>query len=87
MNKQLQALIKRAHHLKPVVIIGAQQLTTNVHKEIERALSDHELIKIRINTGERDELIQITSTLCEHHKAQLIKKIGHVVVIYRKNKD
>ena len=37
------------HALQPVVMIGSQGLTDNVVEETERALNDHELIKINTN--------------------------------------
>lgn len=81
MKKHLKG---QAHQLKPVVIIGANGLTDGVHQELERALNDHELIKIRISQQERDERKVTTAAILEHHGAELISKIGHIIVIYRK---
>ena len=39
-----------AHHLDPVVMIGNDGLTPNVHKEIDAALIAHGLIKVRVLT-------------------------------------
>lgn len=84
MNKQQILQLKRqVHKLKPVVIIGAQGLSTAVHNEIDTALEAHELIKIRINAEDREQRQQIIKTICEHHGAQLIHKIGHIIAIYR----
>lgn len=81
MKKHLKS---QAHQLKPVVIIGANGLTEAVHQELERALDDHELIKIRISSQEREDRKLITDAIVEHHGAELISKIGHIIVIYRK---
>ena len=43
-----QALKKQAHHLKPVVQSGAAGVTDPVLAEIDRALTDHELVKIKL---------------------------------------
>ena len=48
-------LRQTAHHLKPVVLVGQHGVTAPVIAEIERALTDHELIKVRFRGLERDE--------------------------------
>ncbi|MEC9240752.1 MAG: YhbY family RNA-binding protein, partial [Pseudomonadota bacterium] len=44
-TKVLKAI---AHHLDPIVTIGNAGLSTSVIAELKRAISDHELIKIRL---------------------------------------
>jgi RNA-binding protein YhbY len=46
--KERQVMKAKAHALKPIVGLGNQGLTANVHSEIDRGLYDHELIKIRL---------------------------------------
>ena len=45
----------QAHHLNPVVLLGASGLTEAVMKEIDRELKAHELIKVRVPTDDREE--------------------------------
>lgn len=71
------------HKLSPVVMIGDRGISEGVEAELERALNDHELIKIKVNVadpGERREMIQ---QLCESHKAELIQGIGKIALLYR----
>jgi RNA-binding protein len=82
-----QELKGRAHHLKPVIIIGGDGLTPGVHNEIDRALTDHELIKIRVNAEDRVERKAITAELVNFHKADLVGSVGHIIIIYRLNPD
>jgi RNA-binding protein len=77
------ALRGKAHKLNPIVIIGSSGLTENVHKEIDRALEDHELIKIRVNAEERAQKTQMIAEICEKNSAELIQLIGHIAVLYR----
>ena len=42
------------HHLKPVLIVADNGLTEGVLAEFERALNDHELIKIKVNILDRE---------------------------------
>ena len=85
--KTRQALKAKAHKLKPVVLIGSNGLTDAVHKEIDRALHDHELIKVRIATTDRELKQAIYSEISAANHAEPVQLIGNMVVIFRKNKD
>ena len=74
-----------AHALKPVVIVGSQGLTQAVQLEIYRALEDHELIKIKIACGDREQRKLIANDILHEQAAELIQSIGHVIVIYRQS--
>ena len=71
------------HKLNPVVIIAQKGLTENIKKEIERALTKHELIKIKLITGKRENKKTITELICEEFEAECIHAIGHVILLYR----
>ncbi len=53
--------------------------------ELERALTDHELIKIRIAGAERDERTEIIHHLLEQSGAELVQSIGKTALFYRHN--
>lgn len=71
------------HHLNPVVIVS-NGLTDNVHAEIGRALSDHELIKVRVNCADREEKKAVIGEICAHQQAELVQVIGNIALLYRK---
>ncbi|MDP2248230.1 MAG: YhbY family RNA-binding protein, partial [Nitrosomonadales bacterium] len=52
-SKQITYLRGLGHHLNPVVSIGNNGLTEQVLKEIELALTAHELIKIKVSGDDR----------------------------------
>jgi len=83
--KSRQALKAKAHKLKPVILIGNNGLTDAVNKEIDRALNDHELIKIRVAGEDRDARRAIMQAICDAQLAERVQQIGNIVVIYRKN--
>lgn len=83
--KNIRELRGQTHHLKPVVIIGNNGLTETVIQEIDRALDDHELIKIRVHKNNKNELTDIIGEVCNKTFATLVQVIGHIVAIYRKN--
>ena len=71
-----------AHALDPVVQIGAAGVTPNVIAALDRALSDHELVKVRI-ARERDERRAIADQLADETHSAVAGLIGHVAVLYR----
>lgn len=84
-NEDKKQLLQRAHQIHPVVMLGQKGLTEAVSLEIERALTAHELIKIKVAGADRDERIGILEQISRAHQAELIKHIGFVGIFYRKN--
>jgi RNA-binding protein len=82
-----QSLKAKAHHLKPVVLLGAKGLTAAVVEETNIALTAHELIKVKINGAEKEDRQLIAVDLCGQLQAELIQLIGHTAIVYRKNKE
>ncbi|HSR63352.1 MAG TPA: ribosome assembly RNA-binding protein YhbY [Gammaproteobacteria bacterium] len=86
-KSQYRQLRTLAHKLKPVVWIGQNGLTDNVLGEIEAALLYHELIKVKLRTGDRDEHNNIIESICDRTGAERVQGIGNVVTLYRQNPD
>jgi RNA-binding protein len=82
-EKQLRFLRGRAHALKPVIQIGQHGLTAAVTAETLRALTDHELIKVRLQTGDRAARDSAVAALLEHTASALVQRIGHVAVLFK----
>ena len=73
------------HHLKPVLTVADNGLTEGVLAELERALGDHELIKIKVNILDRESRLEAVAQLCKAGKAELVQVIGKMALLYRKN--
>ncbi len=73
----------RAHHLNPVVLLGAAGLTEPVFKEADRALAAHELIKVRIPGDDRDQREAVGAQLADRLGAARVQTIGKLLVLYR----
>ena len=71
------------HTLNPVVTIAGNGLSDSVVAELNRALNDHELIKIRINAEDRADRDATLSQLLDTASCELVQKIGNVALIYR----
>ena len=85
--KTRQTLKAKAHKLKPIVMIGSNGFSDAVKNEVDRALTDHELIKIRISTQDREAKNAIYHAVCEACNAQPVQLIGNIAVIYRPRPD
>jgi RNA-binding protein len=81
------ALRARAHHLPPVVLVGDAGLTDAVVQEADRALTTHELIKVRIAGDDRKARAASRTALCERLGCALVQSIGKVIVLWRPSTD
>ncbi|HET7863526.1 MAG TPA: YhbY family RNA-binding protein, partial [Burkholderiaceae bacterium] len=79
-RKELRA---EAHHLDPVVMIGADGLTPAVAKEADAALKAHGLIKVRVLSDQRDLRESLLSSLCDQLAAAPVQHIGKLLVLWR----
>lgn len=68
-----------------MVTVGDQGVTESVLAETERALTDHELIKVRLHSGERDERQALAQALATACTATVVQSIGKIIVLYRRN--
>jgi putative YhbY family RNA-binding protein len=72
-----------AHHLDPVVLIGAEGLTPAVRKETDAALSAHGLIKVRVFSDDRAAREAMLAELADGLNAAPIQHIGKLLVLWR----
>ncbi len=72
-----------AHHLDPVVMIGADGLTPAVRKEVDAALKAHGLIKVRVLSDDRQAREAMLQTLADELEAAPIQHIGKLLVLWR----
>lgn len=80
-----RALRARAHALHPVVSVSQNGLSEAVVREIDRSLTAHELIKIRIYGAEKAARQELLGAICERLGAAPVQHIGNVLVVFREN--
>lgn len=73
----------KAHHLDPVVLLGGNGLTEAVIKEVDRALTAHGLIKVKVPSDDREERTAIFEELADKLGAAKITQIGKLLVLFR----
>ena len=76
-----------AHPLKPVLLLGGKGVSPSVLTELEHALNDHELIKVRLTGEDREERSSSLAQLLDASGAEKVQTIGHIAVLYRKNQE
>jgi RNA-binding protein len=82
-KKNLRAL---AHHLKPLVTVADNGLSEPVVAEIERALNDHELVKIKLR-ADRGQRKAWAAEIANRCGAELIQAIGQTASFYRRHPE
>lgn len=82
-KKQFRSL---GHGLKPVVTVAEKGLSESVLAEINRALGDHELIKIKIAVADRDARKALIGELCSATGAEIVQEIGKIALVFRQAK-
>ena len=83
-EKQKKHLRRLAHPLSPVVMLGNAGLTAGVVKELERALTDHELVKVSARVGERSVRDAALDDLAKQTSSEIVQRIGNVGLFYRR---
>jgi RNA-binding protein len=73
----------RAHGLEPVVKVGQAGVSQAVAAEAERALTAHELIKVRIDGSDRDARVALGDDLATRTDAAVVARVGKVLVLWR----
>jgi RNA-binding protein len=86
-TRQKKHLRSLGHALRPVVTLGAAGASPAVIAELDIALADHELVKVKVRSGERSARNESVSVLCERTGATLIQQIGHMALLYRPDPD
>jgi len=83
--EQRKQLRRIGHRLSPVVIVGDKGLSEAVFEEAERALDDHELIKVKLANPDREARREAIATLCARCGADLVQSVGKVALIFRRS--
>ena len=74
------------HHLSPVVQVGKEGVTGPVLRQLDRALSDHELVKVKAGTeSPEDRFATAEALLSGVDGAQLAQILGRTMLLYRRH--
>lgn len=82
-EKQKKHLRRLGHPLHALVTLGQSGLTDAVVQEMERALADHELVKVRARGAERTSRDEMLAELATRTGSEIVQRIGNVALLYR----
>lgn len=83
-RRQLRGM---AHALKPIVQVGQAGVTEQVIAQLNTALYDHELVKVKVVNTCDMSLESVAESLTEATQSACIQQIGHVLLFYKANPD
>ena len=86
-NKQKKQYRAIGHNLKPVVTVAQKGFTENIRKEIDRALTEHELVKVKLLTSERSGKKKLSNEIYIDLNAECIQSVGNIILLYRAAKN
>lgn len=84
---QRRYLRSLAHGLSPVIMLGNKGATDAVLKELDVALTHHELVKVKLSGGDKSERNEQVTFLADGAQAESVQQIGHIAVMFRRNID
>jgi RNA-binding protein len=79
-RRQLRAL---GHHLRPVVQVGKDSVTDALVEAADRAIVDHELVKVKIGENADGDREQLARELAGRVRAELVGVVGRTALLYR----
>jgi RNA-binding protein len=87
MNGKLKKKLRTiGHGLKAVVTVAGNGLSENVITELNRALDDHELIKLKI-FGDKAERAKVVDSLKRIPETEVVQVVGGMALIYRGSRE
>lgn len=81
---QRKTLKAKAHHLKPVVIVGKRLISESLKAEISEALGHHELIKIKFIEGKEEKKVY-AGQIARQTECHLVAMIGNIAILYKQH--
>jgi|LAHS01.1.fsa_nt_gb RNA-binding protein len=79
-----KALLKKlATPLSPSLTIGKGAIDPSLIAVVDKALTAHELIKVKVLVNQKEELENLGESLSEATRSELVEIIGRILILYR----
>lgn len=82
-----RALRAAGHHLAPIVQVGKEGVTPALVRQLDQALLDHELVKVKVLAESPDDRFEAAERLRDASGAQVAQVLGRTVLLYRKHPE
>lgn len=86
-GKERAELRAEAHHLDPLVHIGAQGITPTLVGALDDALRTRELVKVHLGRSVEERPRAIAERLAQETGAVVVQVIGRTATLYRENPE
>jgi RNA-binding protein len=84
-TKLRRALRGHGHHLSPIVQIGKAGASPGVLKQVEQALADHELVKVKVDADSPDDRFAAADELAALPGVNVVQILGRAILIYKRH--
>ena len=84
-GKLRRALRGHGHHLSPIVQIGKGGVSEAVRKQVEQALADHELVKVRVDADSPEDRFAAADALAGLPGANVVQILGRAILVYKRH--
>ena len=86
-SKQIKFLKSEAHHLKPIVLMGANGLTEGIIVEIESAVAFHELVKVKLVSSDKETKDLIIDAILRETHSAFVQVVGNILTLYKSSPE
>jgi RNA-binding protein len=84
-SKLRRSLRTHGHALSALVHVGKGGLSPAVIKQVEQTLTDHELVKIKVDTDSPDDRLAVAELLAARPGVNIVQIVGHAILIYKRH--
>jgi RNA-binding protein len=82
-GKQRRHLRALAHDMKPIVQIGKGGIDDGLVAALDQALSDHELVKVKLYESASLDRHEAADELAAATKSEVAQVLGNILLLYR----
>jgi RNA-binding protein len=80
-----RVLRSHGHALAPIVMIGKNGVTLAVRKELQKAVFDHELVKVRLLAECPTDRFAVAERLAGEPGVRIVQILGHTILVYKRH--
>jgi len=84
-GKLRRSLRAHGHALSPIVHVGKAGVTPAVIKQVEQALADHELVKLKVDADSPDDRFAAADQLAAQPGVNVVQILGRAILIYKRH--
>jgi len=86
-GKQKRYLRGLGHDLKPVIMVGKNEINESLVSETDSALAAHELIKVKILESCTTDRHEVADSLAKSCGADVAQVLGRTLLLYRMGEE